>query len=329
MTTNTTEITQQVTETAPQVTEATLSTGYLAEYFAELTSSAWQWDLVGINLSMIIGFLFLFKFGLAALADVSIKDELAEKDNPAFGITLAFSFLSFFLIMGAASTGDDRVILMQEIQLMAGYGVAGMLMLFISKLLFDNVAMKSFCLQEQIRQRNVAAALVDGTNVLATAIIVFTYMGWVKGTSFESLQLVAFGWIVSQVLLTALSFIRGAIFSSKDGKTLHDAIKDGNLAVAIRYSSYKVSFAMTALISSSHYPYEVGGEDNLWYATAIFLSSILLSVAVKIVSAIAKKMILPSIDFADEINFQKNTGLAMIEALIVIGVTVAAYGLLR
>lgn len=303
-------------------------TQYFTEYFTDLTSNEWMWDLVGINLIIIMAYLFVFKYALSALTGVSFKDELANKDNPAFGITIAFSLVSFFIIMGAASTGSDRVPLGEEILLMSGYGLGGMVMLFISKLLLDNIAMRSFCIQEQIRNRNVAAAIIDGSNVLATAIIIFSYMSWVKGTSIESILLVAFCWIMSQVLLTGISFLRSALFKSKDNITLQDSIKNGNIAVAIRYSSYKIAFGLTVLAASEHYQFEIGGYDNLWLATAIFMTSVLLAIAVKVLTWISKVMIFGLIDFADEINDQKNTGLAVCEAMLVIGITLAIKNLL-
>lgn len=300
----------------------------LTEYFTDLTSNEWMWDLVGINLIMIMGFLFVFKYALSALTGVSFKDELANKDNPAFGITIAFSLLSFFIVMGAASTGDDLVPLSQEMMLMAGYGLGGMVMLFISKLLLDNVAMASFCIQEEIRKRNIAAATIDGSNVLATAIIIFTYMSWVKGTSLESLSLVAFGWIVSQVLLTGISFLRSAIFKSKSGKTLQQSIQDGNVGVAVRYSAYKIAFGMTALTASQHYLFEIDGEHNLWAATAIFITSTLLTLAIVALTWLSKLTVFGRIDFADEINDQQNIGLAFCEAAFVIGLAFAIKSLL-
>lgn len=301
-------------------------TQYFTEFFSDLTSSEWQWHLIAINLSVIFGLLFFFKFKIAWITGVSIKEELTEKDNPAFGYVLAGAFLSFFLIMGAASTGDDMTFLRQEVELMLSYGVSGIIMLLISKVVFDNIAMSSFCLSDQIRKRNTAAAFIDASNMIATALIIFTYMSWVKGTGYGNLLIVAYGWVISQFSLSILSFIRGKIFKSKKGKTLQDAIKNGNMAVAIRYSSYKLSFAFTSLIASVQYPYNEA--EVWWYATSIFLASILLSFAITLLTMLAKKIILPSIDFQDEINEQNNYGLASIEAAIVMGITIASYTLL-
>lgn len=298
-----------------------------SEYFKDLVSSEWQWGLVATNLIVITGLLFLFKFKLGWLTGVSVHDELAEKDNPAFGIVIAFAFVSFFLIMSAAATGDDVISYGKELILMGAYGVSGMVMLFVSKVIFDKFAMSSFSLPEEIRKRNVAAAIVDGGNMFATALIVFTYMQWVKGTELNSILLVCYGWIMSQVLLSGLSFLRAKLYKSTDGSTLESIIKDGNIAVAIRYTCYKIAFAFTPLIAASHYPYQ---EDySWWYASAIFISSILLGVSIKVITGLSKRIILPSVDYADEINRQRNTGLATIEGFLVLGITFASYGLLR
>lgn len=302
---------------------------FIKNYITDLISPSWHWDLVGLNLAMIIGFLVVFSFLITLLTGVSMKDELAEKDNPAFGVTLAFSFVSFFLIMGGASSGDDIISLKKESLLMFEFGLAGMAMLFVSKLIFDNVAMRKFCIQKAIRERNVSAALVDGSNVLATAIIVYTYMMWVKGTDSTALKYVALGWVISQVLLTAMSYVRAWIFKWTEKSTLQDAIIGDNFAVAIRYSCYKISFALAALTASTHYPYELGGEDNFTYALYIVISSILLMAVIKTVIWISKIIVLRRIDFSDEINKQRNTGLAAIEGFLALGIPIAFYALLK
>jgi len=299
----------------------------LSVYFADLTSSEWDWGLVGVNLLVITALLFIFKYKVAWLSGVSAKNEVAEKDNPAFGTVLGFSFLSFFLIMSAAATGSDSVPFLTELKLMGGYGIAGMFMLLISRVVGDKVSMGSFCLQEEIRKGNMAAAIVDSGNMLATALIVFTYMGWVKGASFEPIFIVAYGWLLSQVLLSFVSWLRGKMYKASDDSTLQSAIKSGNVAVAIRYTAYKLSFALTPLIAAVHYPFT--SDDAWWSATAIFISSVLLAFAIKLIASVAKRIIIPGVDYADEINIQRNVGVAVIEACIVIGITYAAYGLLK
>lgn len=296
-------------------------------YFNDLMSSAWQWDLIALNLLLSTLLIFVFKFQIGYSHSVSVHDEIAEKDNPAFGITLGMSFLSFFLIMSAASTGNDRVSYTEEIVLMISYGLAGMLMLAISKVIFDKISMKNFCLQEEIRKRNIAASIVEGSNILATALIVFTYMGWVKGVQLETILVVVYGWFVSQLLLSLVSFIRAKIYRNKDGSSLQDAIKNDNIAVAIRYSAYKLSFALTPLIASVNYLFEEG--RGLLVATEIFVSAILLSIIITLLTAVIKHVVIPKVDFGDEINSQRNIGMAVIEASIVLGITYLCFGLLK
>ncbi len=301
-------------------------TTYFTEFFTDLASPEWQWGLIAINLSVIFVLLFLFKFKIAWKTGVSTHDELSEKDNPAYGGVLASAFFSFFLIMGAASTGDDQTLLQQELMLMIGFGVSGMIMLFISRVFLDKIAMKDFCLSEAIRKQNIAAALVDSSNMIATALIIFTYMSWVQGTAFESILVVAYGWVISQVLLSVLSFIRAKMYKSKNGESLVEAISKNNIAVGIRYSAYKISFAFSAVIASGQYPYI---SEYVWWSThSIFFSSILLSVIITLLTFLAKKIILGSIDFREEINEQNNTGLAAVEASLVLGITITAFCLL-
>ncbi len=297
------------------------------EYFVSLVSPEWGWDLIGINVLLVTFFLFLFKYKIGWLSGVSVRDEIAEKDNPAFGIALGSLFLGFLIIMSAATTGDDVVSYKKELLLMTAYGISGMIMLTLSKLLFDKISLLNFEMPDELRKRNISAAIIDGSNVIATALIIFAYMGWVKGTSLTTVFVVAYGWLISQIVLTVFNKIKESIFKSTIHKNFIEAIKADNKAVAIRYSFYKISVAIAPLVAVSHYKFNE--TIAYWQATEIFLTTILLSTIYLTVPSLLKKIIIPNVDFKDEINNQQNIGLAFIEGCIVLGLAILSYGLLK
>jgi uncharacterized membrane protein YjfL (UPF0719 family) len=298
-------------------------------YFVSLVAPDWNWGMVGVDILVVISMLFLFKHTLGMFCRVSVKEEVAEKDNPAFGFVIAMSFLSFFIIMAAASTGGDVVAWYEEIILMVSYGISGILMLLTSKIIFDKVSMSKFHIQEQLNKGNLAAGIVSGGNLIATSMIVFAYMSWVKGTDLDSLLIVLYGFVLSQVLLSISTLIRIKMHNTFDGEgeSLQDSIINGNIAVAIRFTGYRLAMAMAPIIALSHYPYEAGYGYLL--ATEIFLTSIFLGVIYIIGTVIAKKIVFSSIDFCDETNKQKNIGTAWIEFAFVIGIALLNYGLLK
>jgi uncharacterized membrane protein YjfL (UPF0719 family) len=163
----------------------------------------------------------------------------------------------------------------------------------------------------------MAAATIDAGNMLATSLIIYAYMGWVKGTDLNTILVVCYGWVISQVLLSLISLTRHKMYKSINDHTLAEAIKSGNLAVAIRYTGYKLAIAFTPLIAAKHYDFST--TIAYWQATEIFLASILLSVVLLIVTKLIKISLLRGIDFKDEINEQQNTGAAFVEASIVFG----------
>lgn len=297
------------------------------EYFVNLVSPDWSWDLIGINVLLVTIFLCLFKHKIGWLSGVSVREEVAEKDNPAFGIALGSLFLGFLIIMSAATTGDDVVSYKKEFLLMTTYGLSGMIMLTLSKLLFDKISLLNFEMPEELRKRNISAAIIDGSNVIATALIIFAYMGWVKGTSLTTVLVVAYGWLISQIVLTVFNKIKESIFKSTVHSNFVEAIKADNKAVAIRYSFYKLSVAIAPLVAVSHYKFDV--SIAYWQATEIFLTTILLSTIYLTLPSLLKKIIIPNVDFRDEINNQQNIGLAFIEGCIVLGLAILSYGLLK
>lgn len=300
---------------------------HLKEFFISLTAPDWQWGMVFIDMAVIIGLIFVFKKTIGLYSGINVKEELAEKDNPAYGFVFGASFLSFFIIMAAASTGNMIVDIGKEVSLVVVYGLSGMAMLLISKIIFDKVSLSQFCVREELSKRNMAVAVVDGGNLIATAIIVFAYMSWVKSTSFDAICVIAYGWILSQIVLSAFTHLRGLMFKSDSNQNLSDAIKSNNVAVAIRFTGYRIALAMAPLITISHYPYE--SEWKFMLATEIFLTTILLATIYLVGTAIAKKIIFTKVNFGSEINDQNNAGMAYVELAIVIGLTILNYGLLK
>ena len=55
----------------------------------------------------------------------------------------------------------------------------------------------------------------------------------------------------------------------------------------------------------------------------------LLSVLISLLTFVSKIIIVPKVDYSDEINRQENIGLSVVESFIVLGITIAFYGLLK
>jgi uncharacterized membrane protein YjfL (UPF0719 family) len=300
---------------------------HLQEYFLSLFSSEWMWDLVALDLVLIIGILFLFKKMVGFYSGVNVINEVSEKDNSAFGMVLGSMFLGFFITMSAVTTGDELTSYKQEVILVLSYGISAIFMLLSSKLIFDKISMSKFHILEELNKGNKSVALVDSGNILSTALIVFAYMSWVKGVNLNSIAVVFYGWFLSQVSLSALTYIRAKMYKEYDGKTLIDSIIDDNQAVALRFFAYRIVFAFTPIIALSHYPFE---EDYTFLlATEIFMTSIILFVLFVLFTSITKKVLFSSVDFKDEINKQRNFGVAFIESSIIIGYALFFFGLLK
>tara|TARA_B100000700_G_scaffold331722_1_gene467554 strand:- start:33598 stop:34515 length:918 start_codon:yes stop_codon:yes gene_type:complete len=300
---------------------------HLQVFFGSLFSSEWQWSYVGINMLATLLLLIVFKYMIGIYSDVKMNEELAHKDNPAYGLITACSFLSFFLIMSAASTGEGVLSFAKEMGVVLGYGVAGMLMVLVSKVIFDKISLSKFCVREELSKRNMAVAIADGSNLVATSLIVFAYMSWVKSSSLTTISVVLFGWVLSQVLLSVLTWFRTAIFRAENGISLSESLQKNNIAVAIRFAGYRIAIALAPLITIGHYPYEDGWGFIL--AFEIFLTTILLAVIYLVGTFIAKKVIFNGVSFRSEINDQQNTGMAYIEFAFVLGLVFLNYGLLK
>ena len=300
---------------------------FLKVFYESINSGDWYWDIVAVDLVAIVALLIIFKVTLGVYSGLNVRHEISEKDNSAFGVVLGFMFFSFLLVMSAASTGSEILGYFDEFLNMFVFGLSGMIMLFLSRVVFDKLSMTSFSITDELKKGNMAVAIVSSGNILSSALIIYAYMGWVKGTSFDIIALVAIGWIISQVLLSAITFVRAKMYKSYDGETLIDSIKSGNMATAFRFSSYRLAFAMTPMLVVPHYKFDA--EDAYYQVAEIFATSLVFYMIFMIVSLISTKIVFPKVDFKNEINRQKNVGVAVIQSLILLGYAILLYGILK
>ena len=300
---------------------------FMKTFYDTMTSGDWHWDIVAVDLVAIAALLLVFKFTLGIYSGLNVRHEIAEKDNPAFGVVLGFMLFSFLLVMSAASTGSEILSYGDEFLNMFVFGLSGMIMLFLSKIIFDKLSMTSFSITEELKKENMAVAIVSSGNILSSALIIYAYMGWVKGTSFDIIILVAIGWFISQALLSAITFARTKMYKSYDGETLIDSIKSGNVATAFRFSAYRLAFAMTPMLVIPHYQFD--SEDAYYQVAEIFATSLFFYMLFMIVAVVSTKIVFPKVDFKDEINRQKNIGVSVIQSLMILGYAILLYGIMK
>lgn len=279
------------------------------------------------NLFLAIIVITSVKYLAAFISNVNATKELAVKDNPAFGISIAGVILAVTIVMSGAITGETNESVTKVITEIVIYGVLGIVLMAVTRFIFDKISMASFSISEQIRKGNVAVAILDAGNVIATAIIIKTILIWVSPETLFDYAMVAAEYVISQLILTLTAFYRIKIFNSRFDKTLQDAVSHGNTAISWRFVGFTIAtaFAVTASFETIFiYPLI---EETIGYFLWI-PAALIIMVIISIMAIIIDKTVLAGIDVSDEVDNQHNVAIGVIQGISVVSIAIVILSIL-
>lgn len=261
-----------------------------------------------------------------AIGNVSSHDELTQKDNHAFGISIAGATLALAIMLMGVVSGDVGMNPANEAMLMIGYGGLGLLLMWLTRKVFDHISLPKISIHKQIMKGNVAAAIVDAGNMIATAIILRAVMIWVESNSWVGLALVIAGFIISQILLLAATLYRRHVYAKRHGgHGVQDEIANGNTALALRFSGHRIGVALAVTAASGVVIYEpeaIVAHISAWAGVAVIMMA-----ALTVIAFLTRKAVLPNVDIAEEVDKQRNVAIGSIEAALYIAVGFLLTGL--
>lgn len=271
-------------------------------------------SLVGyLAIDMVVAILLLggIRYTMGLIGKIDTADELAKKDNFAYGVSMAGSVAAMGIALSGAITGELAGSYIIELYGMLSYGVAALVLIKAGSYIHDKFALPAFNKRELIVNRNFAVGIVDAASVIATAIVVRAAIIWVDGISVKTFIALTAAWVVSQVMLVIITRIFEWKYSKNNGISFQTALTNEHTALAIRYSGYLISTAMSVTAASYFIEFDM---DSLWIGLAQWVViSIILMVALTILTTVAKHLVLWGINRREEVEDQQNIGIAMIE----------------
>lgn len=279
-------------------------------------------DLVGVNqellifltIDIVIAILLLgaMRFLLGLSSQVNSTEELAKKDNFAFGVSVAGSVLALGIVLTGAITGDNAQSYIVEVIGMLAYGVYGLVLIKVGRIIQDKIALQKLNKAELIKESNLSIGIIDAAGAIATAIIIRAVLLWVDGLDFSTFIAITCGFIVAQTMLVIVTRIRERQYSKNNQKDcLQEALSNGQLALAVRYSGQVISTALAVTAASNFLIYS---PDTLVINLLGWLTfGILMTLLVSLLTALAKRIVLWGINLVEEVDQQHNIGVASIE----------------
>lgn len=281
---------------------------------------------LAIDMAVAILLLGCIRYAMGMLGKVDTADELAKKDNFAYGISMAGGVAAMGIALSGAITGELASSYQIEFVGMLSYGLAGLILIKAGRYIHDKFALPDFNKQELILNRNIPVALVDAASVIATAIVVRAAIMWVDGLTVDTFIALIAAWIVSQVMLVIITRLFEWKYAKNNGISFQTALVNEHIALSLRYSGYLISTAMSVTAASYFIIFDA---NALWFGIAQWVViSIILMVLLTVLTAMAKFLVLWGINRREEVEEQQNVGIATIELATSFSIALLLMGLM-
>ena len=280
---------------------------------------AYVYQIILINLVIAVGLLSGLRFVTGLVANVDSAEELATRDNYAFGIAMAAGIVALASMLTGAVSGEVGDTYLSEIVSVLSYGVLGVVLIKVGRLIQDKFVLTGIQIQQQIKSGNLAAALVDAANTLATGLILRAVMLWVESDTLNGLLIVLAAFVITQLLMALVSKYRVLVYARRhDGESLHSVLEAGKVGLAIRFLGHVLGVALAITAASGVVAYQT---ENLMMALLVWaLVALVFAILVSLIASLARYVVLFGVDVVEEVDHQNNIGVAAIEASISISI---------
>ena len=279
----------------------------------------YTWAIIAIDLAIAIVAISVLRQGAGILFGVNTTDELANRDNFAFGVALAGGVVAVALVLASAGSGETSESLLTEALAVSAYAALGVVLLKVGMLINDAIVFSSFSLRTSIAQSNMSASIVQSSNLMAMGILIYGAIHWVEGFGWEAMASTIIVFLLAQLVVLGVTRYRAAIYAKRhSGESWQQAIEAGNSALAIRYAGHLLGVALASSSAGGMitYIYGLAWQPYFsWLGYAIAISTLLTGFA-----WFARSVILRGVNVVEEVDEQANVGVAAIEAAIFIGI---------
>ncbi|BCV31255.1 DUF350 domain-containing protein [Shewanella algae] len=275
--------------------------------------------ILAIDLSIAVVLLTLTRYLQGWSVRVNSSEELAVRDNFAFGISTAGAVAALGIVLTGAITGAAAHSYLQEAIGMSAYGLFGLVLIKLGRFLHDKIALNNIDKNAQVLKGNVSVAIVDASAAIATAIIIRAVLLWAEDLTLDTFIAILSAFAISQLMLVLLTRLRENRYAARNqDSSMQQALAQGNTALAIRHAGAMIAMALS-FNAASHF-IVFSPEAYVTNALGWLVFSFIMLVVLSLLLPLVKLLVLAKIDLADEVEKQHNIGLAAVEMAISIAV---------
>ncbi|TVP15547.1 DUF350 domain-containing protein [Shewanella sp. KCT] len=275
--------------------------------------------ILAIDLTIAIVLLTAMRYLQGWTVKVNSTHELSERDNFAFGISTAGAIAGLGIVLTGAITGEAAQSYLIEAIGMSAYGIFGLILIKLGRFLHDKVALNEIDKNAMILKGNISVAIVDATAAIATAIIIRSVLLWAEDLTLDTFIAIFSAFSISQLMLVLLTRLRERSYAKRhNDSSMQEALAKGHIAVAIRHSGYMLAMALS-FNAASHFIVFMPTA----YVTNILgwlIFSVIMLLALSLLLALVKKLVLANINLKAEVEEQHNIGIATVELAISVAI---------
>lgn len=279
-----------------------------------------------IDISIAVILLLAIRSFSGVFSKVSVRSELGEKDNFAFGISMAGRMLALTIVLSGVVGRHTHLGYEVAALGMVVFGGFGILLVRAGRYAHDKVVLNRLDKNQMIAEKNISVALVDAASSIASAIIIKSIIDWAVGTDVNTLIAIFSGTtvVLSVLLLTTRLYERRYAYNNQDN-SFQDTLCQGHLALAIQHSGNLIGTAIAVSSAGAILAYEP--ESYVSNITGWLVIGLSFAVSLIVLSSLSKRIILAGVNWKREVDLQHNIGIASIEFVLSIGLALLIAGL--
>ncbi|WP_395344630.1 DUF350 domain-containing protein [Ningiella sp. W23] len=274
---------------------------------------------LAIDMSIVIALLVILRVLSGVYSNTNVAQELGERDNFAFGISIAGRMLSLMIVLSAVVGRHVGLGYEQAAVGILVFGAMGIVLVKLGRYAHDKVVLNRLDKEAFIADKNVSVAIVDAASAVACAIIAKSIIDWAQGTDLNAFIAVFSGvLVVMTVLLFATRLYEYRYAEENQDNSFQKALRMGQLALAIQHSGNLIGIAIAVSAASQLLEYQA--QAYVSNVTGWLIVALVLASALMLTTSISKRLVLFGINWKTEVCLQHNVGIASIEAALAIGI---------
>ncbi|GAA5192222.1 hypothetical protein [Ferrimonas gelatinilytica] len=282
----------------------------------------WQYPLLlplGMKLLVGIALFVLARVSYGWFAGVDSTRELSERDNVAFGISLAGGILALAVALSGIFHLPSQASLTADLVWTTGLGLAALILIRVSRRWYDRWGLHQINKREQILDGNLSMAMVDGAVGIAISLVLKGMLQWLGTLSLAAVPLMAFNFFIAIGLLVTLTRILEYRYRRHNqGGSLQQALGQDHRPVALRHCGYLLACGLVIQTAGWLQPYDP--SRPLITMAAWFFWALLGLLLLTLLSILLRTLVLAHVRVDREVEMQNNGGIAALDGALAFAV---------